>query len=139
MTLDALQEAAQLDALSVRQLKELLTRNRVEYRGCLERADLLTRARMLYQDHKHYRHGERPTVDNCITAQSLNSSAQRPISKSTSVTEAAVILNAESACIQHSTLRWSRFWRTLNSGLFPVFNPGLEQLLCFFIFFLFIY
>lgn len=58
VTLETLRDPMQLEGLSVRQLKELLTRNRVEYRGCLERADLLTRAKMLYNDHAHYRDGE---------------------------------------------------------------------------------
>lgn len=52
MTLDALQEAAQLDALSVRQLKELLTRNRVAFGGCLERGELVARASRLWREHR---------------------------------------------------------------------------------------
>ncbi|RVE44642.1 hypothetical protein evm_010728 [Chilo suppressalis] len=55
VTLDRLQSASQLELLSVRQLKQLLARNRVAYRGCLERSDLLHRARTLYADHAHYR------------------------------------------------------------------------------------
>lgn len=58
MTLDTLKESSELEQLSVRQLKELLVRNRVEFRGCIERADLLTRARMLYDDHAHYKERE---------------------------------------------------------------------------------
>ncbi|KPJ00220.1 E3 ubiquitin-protein ligase rififylin [Papilio xuthus] len=44
---------ADLERLSVRQLKQLLHRNRVEFRGCLERADLLQRARTLLRDHRN--------------------------------------------------------------------------------------
>ncbi|XP_059061236.1 uncharacterized protein LOC131854122 [Achroia grisella] len=54
VSLGALRAEAELEALNVRQLKELLARNRVEYRGCLERADLLERAKMLWREHHHY-------------------------------------------------------------------------------------
>ncbi|CAG9585904.1 unnamed protein product [Danaus chrysippus] len=47
--------ASELDALNVKQLKELLMRNRVEYKGCLERSDLLERAKMLWRDHDKYK------------------------------------------------------------------------------------
>ncbi|CAH2074772.1 unnamed protein product, partial [Iphiclides podalirius] len=50
ISLERLSEA-ELGSLSVRQLKELLRRNRVEFRGCLERADLLQRARTLWREH----------------------------------------------------------------------------------------
>ncbi|GBP32063.1 E3 ubiquitin-protein ligase rififylin [Eumeta japonica] len=45
---------ADLDMLSIRQLKELLVINRVEFRGCLERADLLSRVRTLHAEHHKY-------------------------------------------------------------------------------------
>ncbi|CAK1582386.1 unnamed protein product [Parnassius mnemosyne] len=54
INLDQLVEA-DLEGLSVRQLKELLRRNRVEFRGCVERADLLQRARTLARNHKQLR------------------------------------------------------------------------------------
>ncbi|CAK1552706.1 unnamed protein product [Leptosia nina] len=50
--LEHIKRASDLNALNVKQLKELLARNRVEYRGCLERADLLQRAKMLWTDHE---------------------------------------------------------------------------------------
>ncbi|XP_063821423.1 E3 ubiquitin-protein ligase RNF34 [Ostrinia nubilalis] len=55
VSLGALRSAAELEALSVRQLKELLARNRVAYTGCLERADLLQRAQLLWRDHAAYK------------------------------------------------------------------------------------
>ncbi|XP_049867126.1 E3 ubiquitin-protein ligase RNF34 [Pectinophora gossypiella] len=55
VSLSLVSREAELEALSVKQLKELLARNRVEYRGCLERADLLERARTLYRDHHKYK------------------------------------------------------------------------------------
>ncbi|XP_053625083.1 E3 ubiquitin-protein ligase RNF34 [Plodia interpunctella] len=55
ITLDSLTSTEQLEQLSVKQLKELLTRNRVEFRGCVERAELLSRARTLYSHHRRYR------------------------------------------------------------------------------------
>ncbi|CAH0718675.1 unnamed protein product, partial [Brenthis ino] len=55
VTLAAVRRASQLEQLSVRQLKALLARNRVEFRGCLERADLLQRARTLWREHAKYR------------------------------------------------------------------------------------
>lgn len=58
VSLEQVRQAEELSALSVRQLKELLARNRVEYRGCLERADLLQRATTLWRDHAKYRDGE---------------------------------------------------------------------------------
>ncbi|XP_063377678.1 E3 ubiquitin-protein ligase rififylin [Cydia fagiglandana] len=55
ITLDDLKELSALDALTVRQLKELLVRNRVEFRGCVERQELLVRAQRLWQDHARYK------------------------------------------------------------------------------------
>ncbi|XP_045445713.1 E3 ubiquitin-protein ligase rififylin [Melitaea cinxia] len=55
LTLEQISQPSQLERLSVKQLKELLARNRVEFRGCLERADLLQRARTLWADHAKYR------------------------------------------------------------------------------------
>ncbi|XP_026330025.1 E3 ubiquitin-protein ligase rififylin isoform X2 [Hyposmocoma kahamanoa] len=53
--LESFRSAQELELLNVKQLKELLTRNRVEYRGCLERAELLERATRLWRDHAQYR------------------------------------------------------------------------------------
>ncbi|CAH2086972.1 unnamed protein product [Euphydryas editha] len=55
LTLEQITQESQLERLSVKQLKELLTRNRVEFRGCIERAELLERARTLWTDHVKYR------------------------------------------------------------------------------------
>ncbi|XP_038215448.1 E3 ubiquitin-protein ligase RNF34 isoform X2 [Zerene cesonia] len=55
INLENIKRASDLDALNVKQLKELLTRNRVEYRGCLERKDLLERAKLLWRDHAKYK------------------------------------------------------------------------------------
>ncbi|XP_028040931.1 E3 ubiquitin-protein ligase RNF34 isoform X2 [Bombyx mandarina] len=52
VALEALGSEAALEALSVRQLKRLLLRHRVEYRGAIERADLLERARTLWRDQR---------------------------------------------------------------------------------------
>lgn len=56
--LESFRSAEELELLNVKQLKELLTRNRVEYRGCLERAELLERATRLWRDHAQYRDGQ---------------------------------------------------------------------------------
>ncbi|XP_060810910.1 E3 ubiquitin-protein ligase RNF34 [Amyelois transitella] len=55
ITLESLASEQQLEELNVKQLKELLSRNRVEFRGCLERAELLQRARTLYRHHMRHR------------------------------------------------------------------------------------
>ncbi|XP_026501451.1 E3 ubiquitin-protein ligase RNF34 isoform X3 [Vanessa tameamea] len=55
LTLEQIKQATDLDLLSVKQLKELLTRNRVEFRGCLERKDLLERAKTLWANHVKYK------------------------------------------------------------------------------------
>ncbi|OWR52105.1 E3 ubiquitin-protein ligase rififylin [Danaus plexippus plexippus] len=59
--------ASDLDTLNVKQLKELLMRNRVEYKGCLERNDLLDRAKMLWKDHDKYKDeiDNLPIEDSC--------------------------------------------------------------------------
>lgn len=59
-----MRSAEELEALNVKQLKELLTRNRVAYHGCLERADLLERAKLLWRDHATYKDGTCRTRDN---------------------------------------------------------------------------
>uniref|UniRef100_A0A3Q4N9R8 Ring finger and FYVE like domain containing E3 ubiquitin protein ligase n=1 Tax=Neolamprologus brichardi TaxID=32507 RepID=A0A3Q4N9R8_NEOBR len=48
-----------IEALSVRQLKEILARNFVDYKGCCEKWELMERVRRLYQDQQNLL-GERP-------------------------------------------------------------------------------
>ncbi|XP_047988376.1 E3 ubiquitin-protein ligase rififylin [Leguminivora glycinivorella] len=55
INLEDVKDVSALDVLSVRQLKELLVRNRVEIRGCIERQELLVRAQRLWQDHARYK------------------------------------------------------------------------------------
>ncbi|XP_050344817.1 E3 ubiquitin-protein ligase rififylin [Nymphalis io] len=55
LTLEQIKQATDLELLNVKQLKELLTRNRVEFRGCLERKDLLERAKTLWANHVKYK------------------------------------------------------------------------------------
>ncbi|XP_043255617.1 E3 ubiquitin-protein ligase RNF34 isoform X3 [Colletes gigas] len=43
---------SELEYLSVKQLKNLLSINRVDYKGCVERRELLDRASRLWQEHK---------------------------------------------------------------------------------------
>lgn len=52
--------------LNVKQLKELLVRNRVEYRGCLERRDLLERAKTLWRNHAQYKDGKITTTMSTV-------------------------------------------------------------------------
>ncbi|XP_022819677.1 E3 ubiquitin-protein ligase rififylin [Spodoptera litura] len=54
ISLEQFKRPSDLDVLNVKQLKELLVRNRVEYRGCLERKDLLERAKTLWRNHAQY-------------------------------------------------------------------------------------
>lgn len=58
INLDRFRRLSDLELLSGKQLKELLSRNRVEFRGCLERRDLLERAKMLWRDHAKFRDRE---------------------------------------------------------------------------------
>lgn len=41
-----------LNDLSVKQLKEILMLNRVDYKGCCEKTELLDRVQRLWQAHK---------------------------------------------------------------------------------------
>lgn len=45
----------ELNDLSVKQLKELLTLNRVDYKGCVEKSELLERVIMLWIDNNQHR------------------------------------------------------------------------------------
>ncbi|XP_026742711.1 E3 ubiquitin-protein ligase RNF34 isoform X2 [Trichoplusia ni] len=55
INLEQFGQISDLDMLNVKQLKELLIRNRVEFRGCLERKDLLERAKTLWRNHAQYK------------------------------------------------------------------------------------
>lgn len=46
-----------MDYLNIKQLKDLLRTNRVNYHGCVERSELLDRAGRLWDDHKSSREG----------------------------------------------------------------------------------
>lgn len=50
LTIEEVESEAALEALTVRQLKEVLTRACVAYRGCVERGELLAHARRLYRE-----------------------------------------------------------------------------------------
>ncbi|XP_052737453.1 E3 ubiquitin-protein ligase rififylin [Bicyclus anynana] len=67
IALEHMKQMSELELLSAKQLKELLWRNRVEYRGCLERADLLERAKLLWRDHAQYKDqmDNLPIEDSC--------------------------------------------------------------------------
>ncbi|KAF2883848.1 hypothetical protein ILUMI_22317 [Ignelater luminosus] len=58
--------AEELNELSVKQLKELLTLNRVDYKGCVEKSELLDRATRLWNDSNQYKNEdlEEASVDN---------------------------------------------------------------------------
>ncbi|KAJ8723035.1 hypothetical protein PYW07_004215 [Mythimna separata] len=64
--LEQFSRASELDVLNVKQLKELLVRNRVEYRGCLERRDLLERAKTLWRNHAQYKDGKQHIQHNRV-------------------------------------------------------------------------
>lgn len=49
--------AEDLTMLSTKQLKELLTLNRVDYKGCIERSELLERATRLWNDNEKRKAG----------------------------------------------------------------------------------
>ncbi|XP_054011590.1 E3 ubiquitin-protein ligase RNF34 isoform X1 [Hylaeus anthracinus] len=50
--LSDLNDLSDLEYLTVKQLKNLLSINRVDYKGCIERCELLDRASRLWQEHK---------------------------------------------------------------------------------------
>lgn len=55
--LSDINEVSQLEHLSVKQLKTLLTTNRVDFKGCVERCELLDRASRLWEEHNQARAG----------------------------------------------------------------------------------
>ncbi|XP_058805269.1 E3 ubiquitin-protein ligase RNF34 [Phymastichus coffea] len=52
-----IKEAAVLESLTVKQLKDLLSANRVDYKGCVERCELLARASRLWEEYQRSRTG----------------------------------------------------------------------------------
>lgn len=48
---------ADFEGLSVKQLKDILHRHRVNYHGCCEKAELVERAKRLYRDYQASRAG----------------------------------------------------------------------------------
>lgn len=55
-SLSDLTSAEDIEALSVRQLKEILARNFVDYKGCCEKWELMERVTRLYHDQKDLQH-----------------------------------------------------------------------------------
>lgn len=56
--LSDIKEMQELEYLSVKQLKSLLSTNRVDYKGCIERQELLNRVSRLWQEYKQSRQGK---------------------------------------------------------------------------------
>lgn len=56
--LSDIKKASELEYLSVKQLKSLLSTNRVDYKGCIERQELLNRVSRLWQEYKQSREGK---------------------------------------------------------------------------------
>lgn len=52
-----IKEASELEYLSIKQLKNLLSTNRVDYKGCIERQDLLNKVSRLWQEYNQSRKG----------------------------------------------------------------------------------
>ncbi|XP_059614335.1 E3 ubiquitin-protein ligase RNF34 [Phlebotomus argentipes] len=52
--LDDITSSAELEKLSVKQLKEILMLNRVDFKGCCEKNELLERVMRLWNDHRTY-------------------------------------------------------------------------------------
>lgn len=58
LMLSDIKSSSDLDALSVKQLKQLLLRNKTDYKGCIERAELLQKANRLWRDYTVSRKGK---------------------------------------------------------------------------------
>jgi len=56
--LSDIKEASELEYLSIKQLKNLLSTNRVDYKGCIERPDLLNKVTRLWQEYNQSRKGK---------------------------------------------------------------------------------
>lgn len=57
LMLSDINSTADLEALTVKQLKELLMRNRTDFKGCIERAELVEKASRLWSDYTISRKG----------------------------------------------------------------------------------
>lgn len=57
---------SELEYLSVKQLKNLLSTNRVDYKGCIERQELLNRVSRLWQEYKQSRQGKDKYINVCV-------------------------------------------------------------------------
>jgi hypothetical protein len=58
ITLASIRSLEDMEKLTVKQLKELLSLNRVDYRGCCEKPELMERATRLWQENSQTRKGE---------------------------------------------------------------------------------
>lgn len=56
--------AEDISTLSSKQLKELLALNRVDYKGCIERSELLERAKRLWNDNEKKKAGTKSCILN---------------------------------------------------------------------------
>uniref|UniRef100_A0A182PHV1 RING-type domain-containing protein n=1 Tax=Anopheles epiroticus TaxID=199890 RepID=A0A182PHV1_9DIPT len=64
INLSDIKESADLDVLSVKQLKRILTLNRVDFKGCCEKAELKERVLRLWRDYKSIPSIEKLPSDN---------------------------------------------------------------------------
>ncbi|BFZ18301.1 hypothetical protein BsWGS_21340 [Bradybaena similaris] len=75
--LDDITEISDIDALTVRQLKELLVNNFVDYKGCCEKAELVQKTKRLWKDHQ----------ENKIRARRIHSQDETAYCKTSNTTE----------------------------------------------------
>ncbi|XP_043484603.1 E3 ubiquitin-protein ligase RNF34-like isoform X2 [Leptopilina heterotoma] len=62
--LSDIKEVSDLEYLTVKQLKDLLSMNRVDFKGCVERCELLDRASRLWDEHRKSRETNIETMDD---------------------------------------------------------------------------
>ncbi|XP_051172901.1 E3 ubiquitin-protein ligase RNF34 isoform X2 [Leptopilina boulardi] len=62
--LSDIKEISDLEYLTVKQLKDLLSMNRVDFKGCVERCELLDRASRLWEEHRKTRETNIETMDD---------------------------------------------------------------------------
>lgn len=62
--LSDIKEISDLEYLTVKQLKDLLSMNRVDFKGCVERCELLDRASRLWEEHRKSRETNIETMDD---------------------------------------------------------------------------
>lgn len=55
--LSDIKETSELEYLNVKQLKNLLSTNRVDYKGCIERQELLNKVTRLWNEYNQSRKG----------------------------------------------------------------------------------